>query len=113
MPPDSGQGVSCAAGDAVAVGLFLKHYGVTRNLDVRGALRRTAEAYEQVRMKRVWHILDIAKRSGESKKKKAWWQEWIRDAFIWIFTKLPESINDRVFAYDVEAASAVYLQAND
>ena len=86
MPPDSGQGVSCAAEDAVAIGLLLKHYCVARNLDVRGALKRTAEAYEKIRMERVGHILDIAKRSGDSKKKKTWWEERIRDAFIWIFS---------------------------
>jgi 2-polyprenyl-6-methoxyphenol hydroxylase-like FAD-dependent oxidoreductase len=86
MPPDSGQGVSCAAEDAVAIGLLLKHHGVTRSLDVRETLKRTAAAYEAIRMKRVWHILDIAKRSGETKKKKKWWQERIRDSFIWFFS---------------------------
>jgi 2-polyprenyl-6-methoxyphenol hydroxylase-like FAD-dependent oxidoreductase len=87
MPPDSGQGVSCAAEDAIAIGLLLKHYGVTRSLDMRETLQRTAKAYEEIRMRRVWHILDIAERSRDSKKKKTWWQERIRDAFIWAFCK--------------------------
>jgi 2-polyprenyl-6-methoxyphenol hydroxylase-like FAD-dependent oxidoreductase len=86
MPPDSGQGVSCASEDAVAIGLLLKYYGVTRGLDVRETLKRTAEAYERVRMKRVWNIQDIAKRSGDSKKRKTWLQEKIRDTFIWVFS---------------------------
>jgi 2-polyprenyl-6-methoxyphenol hydroxylase-like FAD-dependent oxidoreductase len=85
MPPDSGQGASCAAEDGIAIGLLLKHYGVTLGLNVRETLEQTATAYEEVRMRRVWHILDIAKMSGDSKKKKTWWQERIRDAFIWIF----------------------------
>jgi 2-polyprenyl-6-methoxyphenol hydroxylase-like FAD-dependent oxidoreductase len=86
MPPDSGQGVSCAVEDAVAIGLLLKHYRIARGLDVHETLKQTATAYEAIRMKRVWHILDIAKRSGDTKKEKRWWQEKIRDYSIWFFS---------------------------
>ena len=87
MPPDSGQGASCAAEDAVAIGLLLKHYAVTRGLDVHTTLKRTAEAYDKIRLKRVGYILDFAKWSGDSKKQKSWWQEGIRDAFIWLISR--------------------------
>ncbi|KAF9465699.1 hypothetical protein BDZ94DRAFT_1234333 [Collybia nuda] len=110
MPPDSGQGVSCAAEDAVAIGLLLKHYCLDRELSLPESLRRTASAYEGVRMKRVWHILDIAKRSGDSKKKQSKFQERIRDSILWLICKLPESfLNDTLLAHDVNSAVAEYL----
>lgn len=84
MPPDSGQGVSCAAEDAVALGLLLKHHLISKQLGVEAALAATARDYEAVRMKRVWKILDVAKRNGDSKKKQAPWQQWIRDRFFWV-----------------------------
>ena len=83
MPPDSGQGVSCAAEDAVALGLLLKHYHLLQDLPLSETLAKTAKAFEAVRMKRVWKILDIAKKRGDQKKKKSPWEEWIRDWIMW------------------------------
>lgn len=40
MPPDSGQGVSCAAEDAVAIGLLLKHYHISRELGLSETSRK-------------------------------------------------------------------------
>lgn len=84
MPPDSGQGVSCAAEDAATIGLLLKYFHLKCELGLADSLRKTAAAYEGVRMKRVWHILDVAKRSGNSKKKQSRLQEWIRDTVLWL-----------------------------
>ncbi|KAF7330239.1 FAD-binding protein [Mycena venus] len=109
MPPHSGQGVSCAVEDAVAIALLLKHYRVSHRFEVNESLRRTSEAYEAVRMKRVGKILDVAKHGGASKKEQSWWQEKIRDWFFWLFCKLPESLNDVQFAYDMEAEIAKYI----
>ncbi|KAG6829164.1 hypothetical protein H0H92_005508 [Tricholoma furcatifolium] len=109
MPPDSGQGASCAVEDAVALGALLKKYHATGDPAISDTLKRTAAAYEDLRMKRVWKILDIAKRSGGGKKKKqSWLQQWIRDCFLGLFCKLPESLNDWLLAYDAEAAVLQY-----
>ncbi|KAF5371004.1 hypothetical protein D9615_009995 [Tricholomella constricta] len=91
MPPDSGQGVSCAAEDGATIGLLLRHYHVTRGLDLSTALKCTASAYEDIRLKRVWRILDVAKRSGDSKKKQSWFQQWIRDLFFGILCIVPSA----------------------
>ncbi|KAK7032787.1 FAD-binding protein [Favolaschia claudopus] len=109
MPPSAGQGVACAVEDAVAIALLLKHYRVSHRFSVEESLRRTGDAYEGVRMKRVGRILDIAKRSGNSKKTLNWWQEKLRDWILWIICKLPESLNDSQFAYDVEVEIAKYI----
>jgi hypothetical protein len=58
---------------------------VSHRFGVEESLRRTAEAYEAVRMKRVGKILDVAKHGGQSKKMQCWWQEKIRDWFLWLF----------------------------
>jgi 2-polyprenyl-6-methoxyphenol hydroxylase-like FAD-dependent oxidoreductase len=89
MPPHAGQGVSCAVEDAVAVALLLKHYRVSHRFGVEESLRRTAAAYEAVRMKRVGKILDLAKHGGASKKEQTWWQEKIRDWFLWLLCEFP------------------------
>ena len=79
MPPDSGQGVSCAAEDAVVYALLLKHYYT----DADG-LRKAAQAYERMRMPRVHRILDLAKRNGDAKKEMGWFAQKFRDTAIWL-----------------------------
>ena len=124
MPPDVGQGVSCAAEDAVVYALLLKHY-LASSPDQ--ALVLTAKAYEDIRKPHIHRILDLAKKSGDTKKEKGWLGEIIRDFAMKIICeynplllggtlslsnkgKLPESMNDAVFAYDPEAVVAAYLQ---
>ncbi|KAJ7760708.1 hypothetical protein DFH07DRAFT_816483 [Mycena maculata] len=109
MPPHAGQGVSCAVEDAVAIALLLKHYRISHRFGTDDSLRRTAKAYEAVRMNRVGKILDIAARMGETKKMQTWWREKIRDWALWLFCKLPESLNDAQFGYDVEVDIAKYI----
>ncbi|KAJ7672186.1 hypothetical protein DFH06DRAFT_1124121 [Mycena polygramma] len=109
MPPHAGQGVACAVEDAVAVALLLKHYRVSHRFSVDESLQRTAMAYDAVRMKRVGKILDVAKHGGASKKMQNWWQEKIRDWFLWLLCKLPESLNDGQFGYNVEVEIAKYI----
>jgi len=76
MPPDVGQGVSCAVEDAVVYTLLFKHY-LASSPDQ--ALVLTAKAYEAIRKPHIHRILDIAKRNGDSKKEKGWLGEIIRD----------------------------------
>ncbi|KAF7327410.1 FAD-binding protein [Mycena kentingensis (nom. inval.)] len=112
MPPHAGQGVACAAEDAVAIAILLKHYRVSHRFEIEEALRRTGEAYEAVRMKRLAKILDAAKYGSASKKTQSWFQEKVRDWFMWLLCKLPESWNDGQFSYDVEAEIARYIPSS-
>lgn len=82
MPPDAGQGVSCAAEDALALGLLLKHH-----LSDTDVLEKAARAYESVRMARVRQILEVGKRRGGNKRRKTWFQEYIRDWMMWIICR--------------------------
>ena len=75
--PDSGQGVSFAAEDAGAIRLWLKHYHLSQGLLHSETLTKMTKAFECVRMKRVWEILDIAKRMGDQKKNVGSWGKWI------------------------------------
>ncbi|KAJ7075155.1 hypothetical protein B0H15DRAFT_867670, partial [Mycena belliarum] len=109
MPPHAGQGVSCAVEDAVALAVLLKHYRVSHRFGVQDSLRRTATAYEALRMPRVHKILDLTKHGGVSKKKQNWWREKVRDWILWAICKLPESLNDGQFGYDVEIDIARYI----
>ncbi|KAF8636218.1 hypothetical protein AX17_003704 [Amanita inopinata Kibby_2008] len=115
MPPDAGQGVSCAVEDAVVYALlfgeFIAH---GRGVDNKGAdgmecaLRNVAVAYDELRMPRVGKILDFAKYNGDSKKRKGKLASWFRDLGIRILCKMPESINDSLFGYDPEKAVEDY-----
>ena len=89
MPPDAGQGVSCAVEDAVAIAMFLKHYlSQDKSGEVIGdALRQTARAYEEMRIGRLAYILDAAKRVGNVKRQLKWWEEKLRDTFVILFCK--------------------------
>lgn len=85
MSPESAQGISSAAEDALAIGLLLRHYCATRSLDLPEALRQVAKAYEKIRMKKVRFILKIARMSRYSMKKRTWCGERIRDLILRIF----------------------------
>jgi 2-polyprenyl-6-methoxyphenol hydroxylase-like FAD-dependent oxidoreductase len=108
MPPETGQGVSCAAEDAVAIGLLLGHYTANER-DSSEAFRKTARAYEAVRLKHVGLLLHAARHAGKSKRRLSWWQEWVRDTLVWLFCLLPLWLNDWQYGYDVEADVAQYL----
>ena len=71
--PDSGLGVSFAAEDAGAIRLWLKHYHLSQGLLHSETLTKMTNTFECVRMKRVWKILDIAKRMGDQKKNVGPW----------------------------------------
>jgi 2-polyprenyl-6-methoxyphenol hydroxylase-like FAD-dependent oxidoreductase len=117
MPPHSGQGVSCAVEDSLAIALLLEHFlaqrptsPTTGDLDLASVLKHTAKAYEEIRMPRVGSILDRARRIGNSKRTKGPVQEWIRDWVMWFFCKLPDFImHDRLYGYNVETEVTKYL----
>ncbi|TFK38881.1 hypothetical protein BDQ12DRAFT_735125 [Crucibulum laeve] len=111
MPPDSGQGVSCAVEDAVAYALLLKHYlsQDSSSLPETSPLQRAATAYEKLRMPRVHRILDFAKHNGDAKKRVGWLGQKLRDLVMWVLCKLPETIGDSMFMYDAEKMVREYL----
>ena len=90
MPPDSGQGASCALEDAVVYSQLLSHFLSivdTSSTELGSPLERTAKAYEELRKPRVHQILDIAKRNGNAKRNLGWFAEMIRDLLMWIVCK--------------------------
>ena len=91
MPPDSGQGASCALEDAIVYSLLLSHFlsiSDASNLSST-PLEQAAKAYEELRKPRVHQILDIAKRNGNAKRNLGWFAEMIRDLLFWIICKFP------------------------
>ena len=90
IPPDSGQGASCALEDGVVYSLLLSHFlsvADTSSSDLGGPLERTAKAYEEIRKPRVHQILDLGKWLGNAKRNQGWFTEMIRDLFMWIICK--------------------------
>ena len=90
MPPDSGQGASCALEDGAVYSLLLSHFlsiANTSSAELGTPLERTAKAYEELRKPRVHQILDIAKRNGNAKRNFGWFAEMIRDFLMWIICK--------------------------
>lgn len=95
VPPESGQGVSCAVEDGLTLALFLKHYLDQRPTSTTStdggqaeALKQTTAAYEEVRMSRIAMVLNIGKFQSGTLLAKTWWQEWIRDRMLWILCEL-------------------------
>ncbi|KAF9532203.1 hypothetical protein CPB83DRAFT_784999 [Crepidotus variabilis] len=133
MPPDVGQGVSCAAEDAVVYALLLKHYisnaaaaspttlAVSTTTSIKATatdvnsptsvLEQTAIAYESIRKPNINKLLDLAKRSGDMKKELSWFGQVFRDLMMKLVLafKLPETFNDVVFAYDPEEEVRKYI----
>ena len=90
MPPDTGQGASCALEDGVVYSLLLSHFlsiADTSSSDLGTPLERTAKAYEELRKPRVHQILNISERIGNTKRNLGWFAETIRDLFMWVICK--------------------------
>jgi len=117
MPPHSGQGVSCAIEDSLAIALLLGHFlsqrptsTTTGELDLSDVLRNSAKAYEDIRKSRVESIVDRARKIGDFKRKQGKVQEWIRDWIMWVMCKLPESMmHDGLYGYNVGTEVEKYL----
>ncbi|KAM6493779.1 hypothetical protein JOM56_010140 [Amanita muscaria] len=116
MPPDSGQGVSCALEDAVVYALLLAKYQARDGQETvsENVLRKSAAAYNDLRMPRVGKILDIAKYNGDSKKEKGVIGRWFRDLTMRVVCFMPESFRDSAFDFGYEPEKVVenYLSSN-
>jgi 2-polyprenyl-6-methoxyphenol hydroxylase-like FAD-dependent oxidoreductase len=116
MPPDGGQGVSCAAEDSVVLALTLKHFlgkSSAGDLTQEDAIRKAVAGYEELRMPRVGRIMDGAERRVKKKKIRSWWQERLRDWLLWLLCKLPESLGDRLNSYDAEKETEKYISGTE
>lgn len=76
VPPDSGQGVSAALEDALALAMLLRHFHAANEST---SVMRAAQGYQALRMRRVGSILDRSRRLGDSKRPQKQWQERVRD----------------------------------
>lgn len=111
MPPDSGQGASLALEDSQTIALLLEHFLKVEEGE-QGALRRTAEAFEEMRKGRAETVLKEAKKRGDRKKVVTWWEEWMRDWLIWGVGFIPEGWQDWKFSYTVKDEVEKYLAAH-
>jgi hypothetical protein len=104
------------------------HCSTFTDVDKAQVLKQTKTAYEEIRMDRLGMILQMAKYQVGNLIAKTW-KRWVRDWMVWIFCKLdivvfsyalvfsppillgklPVSINDGMFGYDVAAEVQVYL----
>lgn len=94
IPPDSGQGVSCAVEDALTLALLLRHYSTSKSskqnsnaneFNVARVIQSTAKAYETIRLPRVGAILDVGKRRASNKRELGFLGEKLRDLASWAF----------------------------
>ena len=113
MPPDSGQGVSCAVEDAMTIGLLCQALLSPSSAD--GAykkegtadeqkLKKLCDLYVKIRKPRCDYIVAEAKKRGNMKRELTWWDEAVRNLAIWGMCKImPDSANDGFFSWDVKS----------
>ncbi|KIK64871.1 hypothetical protein GYMLUDRAFT_160754 [Collybiopsis luxurians FD-317 M1] len=112
MPPEGAQGVSCAIEDCLTLALLLKHY-LSESSAKDEAIAKAAQSYEEIRLPRVNKILVEAKGKADRKREISWVQDKIREIAVWVISWLPESfLHDEIFAYDVHADVAKYLDVS-
>ena len=86
MPPDVGQGVSCAAEDSVVYASLLNHYlSLSQSQESQTKVfEATAKAYETIRQPRIHRILNQAKYNASAKKEMNFFTERVRDFAMWV-----------------------------
>lgn len=112
MPPDSGQGVSCAVEDAMTIGLLCEAiFAPSSTSDGQKGiqstdqekLKRLCDLYSKVRKPRCEYIVSEARKRGNMKRDLKWWEEMVRNVVIYAMCRLlPESINDAFYSWDAE-----------
>lgn len=106
MPPDSGQGVSCAVEDAMTLGLLCEALfsdKTTSNTPDQDKLKRLCDLYTKIRKPRCEYIVTEARKRGDMKRELGWLEETIRNVVIYGMCKImPESAMDGFYSYDVE-----------
>jgi hypothetical protein len=119
MPPDSGQGLSCAVEDAMTIGLLCSDlFPTSSNVDPnkdsipssQHKLRQLCDLYVKIRKPRCDYIVAEARKRGDMKRELTWWDEAIRNLFIMCMCRImPDSANDAFFSWDAETEVAKAL----
>lgn len=107
MPPDSGQGVSCAVEDAMTIGLLCEAMftgkGAEDGKSDEEKLKRLCELYTKLRKPRCEFIVAEARKRGDMKREMSVVEQTIRNVVMWAMCKvMPESTMDAFYSYDVE-----------
>lgn len=106
MPPDSGQGVSCAVEDAMTLGLLCEALFSAKDAKEatdQDKLKRLCDLYTKIRKPRCEYIVAEARKRGDMKRELGWLEEMIRNVVIYGMCKImPESAMDGFYSYDVE-----------
>ncbi|KAE9366456.1 FAD/NAD(P)-binding domain-containing protein [Stipitochalara longipes BDJ] len=105
MPPDSGQGVSCAVEDAMTIALLCKDLFTEKSgLETTDSdkLKRVCDLYTKLRKPRCEFIVAEAKKRGDMKRELGVVEQTIRNVVMWAMCKvMPESTMDAFYSYDV------------
>jgi hypothetical protein len=106
MPPDSGQGVSCAVEDAMTIGLLCESIftgNTDKELTEEDKLKRLCDLYTKLRKPRCEYIVAEARKRGNMKRELSVVEQTIRNVVMWAMCKvMPESTMDAFYSYDVE-----------
>ena len=114
MPSSSGQGVSQALSDALAVSLLLqRHLGdAYEKVESGGDAAAVAEAegrvfekawpqYERARKAHVEEILDQSLKMNDWKRQKGWLELYVTYAFMWLFFTFGTRMQKALWKYQV------------
>jgi hypothetical protein len=106
MPPDSGQGVSCAVEDAMTIGLLCEAIFVVKGGEEatdQDKLKKLCDLYTKLRKPRCEYIVAEARKRGDMKRELNVVEQTIRNVVMWAMCKImPESMMDAFYSYDVE-----------
>jgi len=106
MPPDSGQGVSCAVEDAMTIALLCEDIFTAKTgkeLSDQERFKKLCDLYTKLRKPRCEYIVEEARKRGDMKRELGIVQQTIRNVVMWAMCKvMPESAMDAFYSYDVE-----------
>jgi FAD binding domain len=107
MPPDSGQGVSCAVEDAMTIALLSEALFTGKDAKTttdEDKLKKLCDLYTKLRKPRCEYIVAEARKRGDMKREMSVVEQTIRNVVMWAMCKvMPESTMDAFYSYDVAA----------
>ena len=105
MPPDSGQGVSCAVEDAMTIALLCEALLAgkpDKEKTDSEKLKKLCDLYTKLRKPRCEYIVAEARKRGDMKRDMSPVEQTIRNIVMWAMCKvMPESAMDAFYSYDV------------
>jgi hypothetical protein len=105
MPPDSGQGVSCAVEDAMTIALLCEAIfaeSSVKETTENEKFKKLCDLYTKLRKPRCEYIVAEARKRGDMKRELGVVEQTIRNVVMWAMCKvMPESAMDAFYSYDV------------